>query len=362
MRRASRRAVLALSVIAISIHPRAAAPGQQEPSATGGWVERPSPGSSFARAYVTIRNPTTYDVEVQGASSDAAASIELRQAGQDAALTHATVPAYGVLEMEPDGVYLLLKDLKAPLAETVRLTIATDAGPALVVNAAVKRTPAASGPGRSAGGAIEGRVTFSGPPPPPTIVIQDGGSQQVLYVDRSGGLGYAVVFLPDAPPAGGPPPAARAAVNQRNFIFEPQVLAVRSGQTVRFTSDDPANHNVRVQDSSPANTFSIHTGSGSVGPHTHAFGPAPPGLALALSCDIHPWMAAWVYVFEHDRFAVTNTDGTFRIDGVPAGRHRLSVRQPAGGLARDLTVDVRAAETAIVDVAFTPGDLAPRAR
>ena len=254
------------------------------------------------------------------------------------------------------------EDLKAPLAETVRLTIATDAGPALVVNAAVKRTPAASGPGRSAGGAIEGRVTFSGPPPPPTIVIQDGGSQQVLYVDRSGGLGYAVVFLPDAPPAGGPPPAARAAVNQRNFIFEPQVLAVRSGQTVRFTSDDPANHNVRVQDSSPANTFSIHTGSGSVGPHTHAFGPAPPGRALALSCDIHPWMAAWVYVFEHDRFAVTNTDGTFRIDGVPAGRHRLSVHQPAGGLARDLTVDVRAAETAIVDVAFTPEDLAPRAR
>ena len=66
MRRASRRAVLALSVIAIAIHSRAAAPGEP------------------------IRNPTTYDVEVQGASSDAAASVELRQAGQDAALTHAT--------------------------------------------------------------------------------------------------------------------------------------------------------------------------------------------------------------------------------------------------------------------------------
>jgi plastocyanin len=37
-------------------------------------------------------------------------------------------------------------------------------------------------------------------------------------------------------------------LNLRRFIFEPQVLAVRAGQTVQFTIDNTANHNVRAQD------------------------------------------------------------------------------------------------------------------
>jgi hypothetical protein len=95
-----------------------------------------------------------------------------------------------------------------------------------------------------------------------------------------------------------------------------------------------------------------------VGPHAHQMASTPADRPLALSCDIHPWMAAWVYVFEHDHFAVTNADGSFRIASVPAGRHRVVIRQPSGGLARDVTVDVRLAETARVDVRFTSEDMA----
>ena len=204
-------------------------------------------------------------------------------------------------------------------------------------------------------GTIEGRITFEGPPPAPTIVIQDGGSQQVLYVDRSGGLRYAVVFLADAPSAG-EPPVESAVMNQRNFIFEPQVLAVRAGQTVRFTSDDSANHNVRARDSNPANTFSITTGSGSVGPNFHRFA-ATQDRPLQLSCDIHPWMAAWLYVFDHPYFAVTTPDGSFRIERVPAGTYRLAVRQPAAQLTRTLRVNVGAGRTARVDARFVPAEV-----
>lgn len=210
-------------------------------------------------------------------------------------------------------------------------------------------------------GSIEGRVTFSGTPPPPTMLTQDGGYQPVLYVDASDGLRYAVVYLPDAPNSGAPP-SSPVTLNQHKFIFEPQVLAVRAGQTVRFTNDDPANHNVRALHSNPANTFSVNTASGAVGPDIHRFATMPLGEALELSCDIHPWMAAWVYVFDHDQFAVTSGDGSFRMQDVPPGRYRIAVRQPSGHLARDLAVDVRAGGTTRVDVRFTSADIGMPAR
>ena len=112
----------------------------QDPSISIGRVAPPAAGASSTEAYLTIRNPTAYDIEVTGASSEVAAAIELRQAGRDAALSGATVPAYGVLEMEPKGVYLLLKDLAKPLAkgDTVTLTIATDIGAKLTIAAVVR--------------------------------------------------------------------------------------------------------------------------------------------------------------------------------------------------------------------------------
>jgi hypothetical protein len=81
-----------------------------------------------------------------------------------------------------------------------------------------------------------------------------------------------------------------------------------------------------------------------------------------LTCDIHPWMVAWIYAFEHPHFAVTDGAGRFRITGVAAGLPRLAVRQPAGGLARDLRVRVEGGATTRVEVVFGPADLRPADR
>jgi plastocyanin len=207
----------------------------------------------------------------------------------------------------------------------------------------------------AASGAIDGRIAFSGTPPPPTIVIEDGRAQQVLYVDHSGGLQFVVVVMTDVTTSSPPPPATEAVVNQRGYVFEPQVLAVRAGQPVRFTNDDPANHNVRTRSGRAADTFSVNTGMGER--VAHRFGPTSPDDPVELSCDIHPWMEAWIYAFDHAYFAVTDPAGRFRISAAPVGRHHLAIRQPAGGLARDVVIDVRADEVARVDVTFTAADL-----
>lgn len=211
----------------------------------------------------------------------------------------------------------------------------------------------AQGPA-SATGVLEGRVTYSGTAPPPVAVAESGGEQKVLQVDRAGGLRYVVVYLPDARAAA--PPSGPAAMDQRSFIFVPQVLAVRAGQVVRFTNGDPANHNVRSRDANPANAFNLATAD-SRAVETHRFAATPPDRPVVLSCDIHPWMAAWVYAFEHDAFAITSADGSYRIAGIPAGRYRVSVRQPAGRLARELAVDIRPGETTRLDVRFSAEDV-----
>ena len=81
-------------------------------------------------------------------------------------------------------------------------------------------------------------MTFDRTPPAPPFVIEGGRTQHVLYLDKSGGLQYAAVFLHDS--RSGAAATTPITLNQRHFIFEPQVLAVHIGQPVRFTSDDPA--------------------------------------------------------------------------------------------------------------------------
>lgn len=215
--------------------------------------------------------------------------------------------------------------------------------------------------GRQPGtGRIEGRITFDGTPPPPVEIAESGGDQKVIHVNGNGGLRYTVVYVPDARPATSPP-RGTAVMDQRRFVFEPQVLAVRAGQPVRFTNGDPANHNVRSNDADTANTFSVLTADART-THTHHFAATSPGRPVRLSCDIHPWMVAWVFAFAHDLFAVSGQDGRYAIDGVPAGRHRIAVRQPSGRLARDLAADVRAGETTRLDVRFTAADAGMPAR
>jgi plastocyanin len=197
-------------------------------------------------------------------------------------------------------------------------------------------------------GAIEGVVTYEGEAPPPMIVMEGGDTQRVLYVGAGGALRFAVAFLV-GPRDGGAPAEDPATLDQVGFIFRPPVLAVREGQAVRFTNQDGANHTVRSHHGDASNRFNIYTGAGQEG--THRF-KATAGAPAVITCDIHPWMIAWIFAFPHPYFAVTDESGRFRISGVAPGRHELAVRQPSGGLQRDLAVRVSAGDISRVTVRF----------
>jgi copper(I)-binding protein len=116
---------------------------QAAPSASGGWVAVPAAGATSTDAYVTIENPTMYEVFVVKVTTDAAGTAEIIDGPADAAKTmrELPVPAYGSTELKPGAIRIRLKDLKGPLKEgdSVGLVLTTDGGVAIKVTAAVKK-------------------------------------------------------------------------------------------------------------------------------------------------------------------------------------------------------------------------------
>jgi len=57
-------------------------------------------------------------------------------------------------------------------------------------------------------------------------------------------------------------------------------------------------------------------------------------------CDIHPWMNAWIGVFDNPFFAVTGPDGSFDISRVPAGHYKIAAwHEQYGQTETEITVE-----------------------
>jgi plastocyanin len=144
------------------------------------------------------------------------------------------------------------------------------------------------------------------------------GQVTVSAGDASGVVVYLVGFSEPAP--AGPAPE----MVQKDRHFEPPLIAITAGQEVSFPNADPIFHNVFSV--SPASRFDLgqyYRGE----TKTRRFDEVGP---VEVYCNIHPEMAATILVLPNRRFAVTAADGTYVIDGIPAGTwtayayHRLA--------------------------------------
>jgi plastocyanin len=205
-------------------------------------------------------------------------------------------------------------------------------------------------------GTLAGRVVYRGPLPATTkMYVPEAGeidAHTIVADAESRGLKDAVVWVEGGPsPAKAPAASLEPAVmDQRSFGFTPHVLAVRAGQTVRFLNSDAANHN--VHSFAAGNEFNLGTPTG--GSAAHRFRKPTRGVPVKIGCDIHDWMLAWVHVFEDEPFAVTGAAGRFRLEGVPAGKHRLRVLHDDGKLAAESEVVVVAGETRELEIEAVP--------
>jgi len=129
-------------------------------------------------------------------------------------------------------------------------------------------------------------------------------------------LRRSVVYLESAPRgAFEPSEAGRAVMDQRNETFVPHVLAITTGTTVDFPNSDKFYHNVFSL--SKAARFDL--GRYAAG-RLRSIRFDRPGI-VRVFCDIHSHMSAFILVFSHPFFALSDAEGRYHIENVPPGTY-----------------------------------------
>ena len=153
-------------------------------------------------------------------------------------------------------------------------------------------------------------------------------SGRVEMIDKAGrpatDLSDVVVYVEGARPR---PRAATAnpQVVMKGKAFAPRVAVVPVGGTVDFPNEDPIFHNVFSV--SGENRFDLQLYKR---PKSGSQTFQHPGV-VRVYCNIHPQMSAVLLVRDNPYFAKAASDGTFTIEGVPAGRYKLTAWHDKGG-------------------------------
>ncbi len=107
-------------------------------------------------------------------------------------------------------------------------------------------------------------------------------------------------------------------MRQTGERFVPHLLALATGSTVDFPNEDTTYHNVFSL--SKPKRFDL--GRYAAG-KSKAVVFDKPGI-VRVFCDIHSHMNAFILVFSHRFFAMTDEEGRYRIEQVPPGTYRVT--------------------------------------
>jgi plastocyanin len=149
------------------------------------------------------------------------------------------------------------------------------------------------------------------PVPPLTeeVIAKDGHLANVFVYIKSGAEEWIV------PATNG----EKIALSQDGCMYRPRVLGMRIGQKLAVHNADPATHNVHAR---PTRNDAFNQTQVPSSPDIE-WAPTKAEISVPFTCDVHPWMKAWVFVRENSWFAVSADDGTFSISGVPPGEYTL---------------------------------------
>jgi hypothetical protein len=204
---------------------------------------------------------------------------------------------------------------------------------------------------------VSGKVSFTGtvPTAPPINMSAEPDCKGLhtsavtpeVFVVNDGMLGNVFVWVKSGLQGAFRPPASSVALDQKGCIYIPHVLALQTNQMLQVTNSDPMTHNVH-----PLPTVNREWNRSQT-PGAPAIEQTFPRqeIMLPVKCNIHPWMRSYISVVDHPFFAVTGTDGSFTIEGLPPGTYTIeAVHEELG--PKEMSVTVGPSESAAADFAF----------
>jgi plastocyanin len=207
-------------------------------------------------------------------------------------------------------------------------------------------------------GTISGQVRFDGLVPEQTVLQLGGWSECAAQhpggnpragdiLVNAGKLQNAVVYVKEG--LGDrvfAVPTEQVTIDQKGCVFLPRTAAIRVDQPLHFLNSDPIAHNVRGL-TKVARSWNFSLG---VKGAARTITVDKPEVMIELKCDIHPWMRAYVGVFDHPYFTLSGADGQFTLKDLPPGEYIIEAWHERFG-TRSQKVSLGAKETK--DIVFT---------
>jgi plastocyanin len=181
--------------------------------------------------------------------------------------------------------------------------------------------------------------------------------QLVVAVDDGRGkpVADAVVMLRPLGAQAKPPMAhaTRHTIDQRDLMFMPYLQVFRPGDEVVFRNSDATRHH--VYSFSPARSFEFVLVPAQSSPPLKL----DKAGAIAVGCNIHDQMIAYLYVTAAPWFVQTGASGKALFDALPAGDYEVVVWQPRlrpgrAEPARRITIAAGATATVAVPLRLLP--------
>ena len=203
-------------------------------------------------------------------------------------------------------------------------------------------------------GSVSGTIHFNGKAPASIVIdmTQDPACGQTpneteQYVVHDGRLANVFVYVKDG--LGNRiymPTKTPVVLDQKGCRYIPHVIGTMVGQPVEFRNNDRTMHNINiVPPGSDDNTGLDISQPPMAGTEQHVFHAT--GFMIPVRCNNHPWMEAFLNIVKNPFFAVSNADGTYKIQGLPPGTYTLvAVHEKLGTQSQQITVQSHQRSTA----------------
>lgn len=228
-----------------------------------------------------------------------------------------------------------------PESQIVTVHVKADAKAAPEGNAGAGEATTAAGYGN-----LVGTVTYDGAPSPLAALVTAGSpvkdaevcsvvavpDESLVVNPSNNGIANVVIFLEKRPanikPELAKPPTEPVMFDQKGCRFLPHLVTVQVGQPLLVVSDDAIPHNTHTNPNRNDSFNKVITANERKGvPCDYKKAETAP---ISVVCDYHAWMKAWHFPLDHPYVAVTDKDGKFKIEGLPAGTHSFNVWHERG--------------------------------